>query len=1433
MSYFGSIYFKMPNGLVAGLRNVFDDGKIEKGSNIQFDRQARLSFIPLKNIRRIYNICDNHTNFKPYEYENEKLDDIAYKELNAYMKPKRNAMLIETYDNKLWCWGNGDYIGESYKANNVHNNVFVDEPKEFTKVHYNNIKKIIHTKRTSSVFNGTIIITKDDYVYAMGYGNLGDGSNKYYYGSEKLYYTMPNYLYRNVENIFITRDCLFILYKNGTSKVYCVNNTYGQSGIGDKRTERTWVNIKINTTNLVDICDYIQKVDYEKAFNNLLQGKATTLFVYRNGYIIGCGSNFETLDSNGNKIKCFNKDYLTDDCAIKPVKTNLTDVMKIQNEIILYGTNLTNNSIINKYAHNNVKDFNSYCTPYTWGIYFLDRYDNLKCLIQADSRKALSYYTNKRDKIIEDSDSYKVIDFNNFYNVRNWTLKDNVKHDFKMELYKNTEEYLCDIPKEYVDKIEYKLGLDINNFEITVPRYLNAGVLENPLYTLIKSRQQVVVTDINNIKSRYILKEGTGIFTKTSGSKTFKAYSIEKSIMNNTVQVQEGYYNLNQGDKDEDKGIIETIMGDTIFDIGCVDTEAKKKTLTGYETKSKDIVKPSDIFSTTKKTKLYCIKEDIKYGDTLYTYHNKMKKPVDNTEEQSVWDEKGINIGSTNKYGENPSYITLIYNNVVTGDLTINSNGSYNVDNEVKCGTQVIKIEKPISCELVSIQAIANNQIGKRNSIKHIITYLTKQGNDYVPVSFEQVDDFVKCATDSSTTNIKRYITWDSITIQYTKGDKVTTYDTVEFKYEDKEESIDSFLTDISDTFTCTFEFDTMNNFIHCFDGELKNLANDSKGFTLGKTQIGDMALGGVNAINMAKVIDKLNSDTNVELTYDDITQIETKDSDDDIISGLKVKGKDDLSIKNYNPLGSDTIENWSYFINNGLLSEDCEKHLNNYLALLETKQNDWDKLQNKYSQLTEAIMSKETTITICKQRLQEQNAFLNTLLTDNKNVGDKTVTEYTNNLNKYSNAYTTLQKELEELKKQKDELEEELLSYSKSISRNNIKDNEGKNVFTYADLQELAYLQSVQEVSDDYFTDGKQLYEYYKKQLEYKVKGLVEFTTTTNNMMRYYMYGGNLIRLGNIYELDNDLKEVFKTDRVKLIQYNYYPNKYENGSIEDLVFSNQEKIIDEMKLFRKNTQIKTENNTKSITTINAKIQDLQNQISQKQDLIAQQDKITKKIIYGNLIASGEKTLSLVNVSFKPRDWSKYPATDKNNLPFLPEVHCIGLENVIKQSFVHFTGTDGKNYVGWENVLNISTEYSQGTDYNVEIMYSRKPQYSDTQDNILDLVAGIKITKTLYENSQISYNPMTEGVFKTVDLSDSEGYKKLPYVETDSDNFVGYLPIKVKADLKSYTGINTTTGEKTRFVDFVYEWYKTQEQSLPVNDINIQYRIFDYPSNYK
>ena len=268
------------------------------------------------------------------------------------------------------------------------------------------------------------------------------------------------------------------------------------------------------------------------------------------------------------------------------------------------------------------------------------------------------------------------------------------------------------------------------------------------------------------------------------------------------------------------------------------------------------------------------------------------------------------------------------------------------------------------------------------------------------------------------------------------------------------------------------------------------------------------------------------------------------------------------------------------------------------------------------------------------------------------------------------------------------------------------------------------------------------------------------------------------------------------------------------------------------MKLFRKNTQIKTENNTKSITTINAKIQDLQNQISQKQDLITQQDKITKKIIYGNLIASGEKTLSLVDVSFSPRDWSKYPATDKSYLPFLPEVHCIRLEDAIKQSFVHFTGTDGKDYVGWANELNISMGHSQGADYNVEIMYSRKPQYSDTQDNILDLVAGIKITKTLYENNQMSYNPMVEGVFSTVELSDPRGYKKLPYVETDSDNFVGYLPIKVKADLKSYTRTDIITGEKASFVDFVYEWYKTQGQSLPVNDIHVQYRIFDYPSSY-
>lgn len=1380
MSYFGSIYFKMPNGLVAGLRNVFDDGKIVKGSNMQFDRQARLSFIPLKNIKKVHVIGDNHTTLTNEEYKKEKIDDIPCKDIKAYMKPKRNATIIETYDNKLWCWGNGDYIGYSYSKNNNHVNQFLDEPQEMANIKYNDIKRICVSKRTSNIFNGTFFVMKNGTVKVTGYGNIGitgDGF-KYYYG-------INDTPYYNVDNIFITRDCLFILYKNGDLKVYCVNNTYGQSGVGNKTTQLGWNKLNINTNNLIDICDYVPKNGYSK---KLLHGEITTLFVYSSGYTLGCGSNFETLDSDGNNINCFDDKYLSDNCSIKPVKTNIDNILKIQNETILYKNNLTNNSIINKNSNNYVKDFYSYCSPSTYGIYFLDKYGSLKCLVYGDDNKALNYYTNKRDYVKKTTSSYKLIDFNNFYNVRNWTLKDNTKHEFKMELYKNSEEYLCDIPKEYVEKIDYKLGLDINCFDITVPRYINGSIEENPLYNLIKSREQIIVTDINNIKSRFILKEGSGEFTKSSGSKTFKAYSMEKCVMNNTVQISEGYYTLNKDNEYEDSGIVDTVMKDTIYDIGCIDIEAKNREFVGYNTNSIDIVKPSDIYSTTKQTDFYCIKEDVKYGDTLYTYYNKMSQPKDK-EEQGVWDSSGVNIGSSNSYGENPCYLTLIYNNVISGELNINADGSYYISNEIKYGTQIININNPITYDLVSIKAIANNEIGKRNSIKHIITYKTDNSSQ---ISFEQVDDFVKCATDNNVSNIKRYITWDSITLQYTKGDKTVVVDTVEFKYNDKEQSIDSFLTDISDTFTCTFEFDTMNNFIHCFNGELKNLTNET-GFTLGKTKIGDMALGEENAINMSKVIDKLNSDTNVELTYDDITKIESKDSDENIVSGLRIKGKDDTSIINYNPLGTNIIENWDYFINNGLLSKSCEEHLCKYLSILEIKKNEWNNIQKRYSELTQTIIAKETSLTICKERIQELNAFLNTLLSENNGIDNENINNYKNSLSAYNDNYTNIKNEINNLNSEKDKLEEELFNYSSGIKKIDILDENGNNIFTYSDIQELSYLQNIEEVSDDYFTDGQQLYEYYKKQLEYKSKGLIEFTTTTNNMMRYYMYGGNLIKLGNIYELDNELKNVFKTNRVKLLQYSYYPNKYENGSIEGLVFSNKEKIIDELKLFRKNTQIKTQNNEKEICSLTSKIAKLEDKINQKQDITIVQNEINNKIIYGNLIESNNNYS--INFNY-----------------YEPSKESVSFENFLKNHY-YYDGEKVYKANGWSNSsssLNNGIYSTIGT-FNNNVIETKTPE------ELINCLTNIISTTIIPLSKNLNYIPLVEAY-----IEDNNGvYHKLPYVETDNNNFEGALPIKSTTDL-------TVSNDK---ITITHTWNRINNEPIPNKDLKIKYYVFDYGNN--
>ena len=178
-------------------------------------------------------------------------------------------------------------------------------------------------------------------------------------------------------------------------------------------------------------------------------------------------------------------------------------------------------------------------------------------------------------------------------------------------------------------------------------------------------------------------------------------------------------------------------------------------------------------------------------------------------------------------------------------------------------------------------------------------------------------------------------------------------------------------------------------------------------------------------------------------------------------------------------------------------------------------------------------------------------------------------------------------------------ELNETMAEYSEGNKKENIVDNNNNKVFSYSDLQVLYDLINIETVNDDYFSDELSLYEHYTQIMTEKVKPKTQFTTKTGNMYKYVYLNNNILKLGLWYELDKKLKEVFNEERIRLISYEYYPNKGKEGSFENLVYSSKVTSINMFKKQNKNTSVISKTN-QMVSKVATETTKLSNTITEK-----------------------------------------------------------------------------------------------------------------------------------------------------------------------------------------------------------------------------------------
>ena len=1078
------------------------------------------------------------------------------------------------------------------------------------------VKRIFRTKVGShndtpdnfdKLFYGTIFIMKDGTV-------KGCGKNLYGYEGT-IQWEIVDLPIQNVDNVFYSNYQWFFIFNDTTMKG-CGDNTNGKLGVGNEdKTITDLTVINLNTIGLKDI----------QSFKN------TTLFLYDNGKVAFSGESLWThlyyYDEKKDYMYNVNFEYLQypKTYTTTPIDSLLSNITQIHTspcfEITWYTDEhmmslvmITSDGLIYHYRpYITITSYSELVDDYKQFVlrHFFYKITDIKEVIIADgqaSTVAVLYKNNElrinnlrfnnltsnnEDYTVHYNTSGKMV-YCDFYNIQdvktiiNFSNKNQQDYDFKVELWNNINEYICEINKQWIEKISYKYNTDISSFQIKVPQYIGGRKEINFVFDLIKSNQQIKIRNVDGKNEFYTLKEQVVYNEKNKGYKTFTAYSLEKKLEDTQIDIPQGYYTLYKEIDDTDDtivGMLNTIEDNCGWSIGYVDERAKNEILTVSENKT--LINPFSV--------AYYWNDYISFFSNSLIFQNNDLGSTLNTVNNSV--------------GKEPLYITITYTNVLLG----NGKAGEWASSITRVGNIIHTFDEAFYTNITSIKIYYYDEVGNRDSLKYIFT-LGDGTQKTIIKPFVDLSNRINYGNLYSHTETLRSNDFRcGISLTYNTGNHIKKSSPLMLYFDKSNSTASKLLNDISEAFNVAFDFDTSNKIINVNSlyslGDENNDASSNLGyFILGKSKLGTNNKNNVDSENLM-------------LTYNDIISVNKADTDSEIVSGLRIESSNNISIINVNPNGTNIIENWGYFLNNNLISDSCKARLKIYTDIfLPKKQQEWINMKQSYLDNSSTLI----TYTSQESTYQQQLIGLQYLLNGYKNSGDTTnanatqakINDYTTKLsiattnkNNVQDAVNSLQNQMSIFAKglRKESAWIDNIPYSEiGIPSGNETMSNAYNysgyIFSREDIRILDDLASVQNITDDYFTEETALYEHYYNQMVEKTNPKVELTTKSGNMYKYIYYDNNIIKLGSWYNLDDELKEIFNINRIRLISFDYYPNKGDMGSYENLTFSNK---ITKVNKFRKALDVSStvSKTAQTVSNLSSSVSNSTTDVSNKVDI--------------------------------------------------------------------------------------------------------------------------------------------------------------------------------------------------------------------------------------
>lgn len=444
---------------------------------------------------------------------------------------------------------------------------------------------------------------------------------------------------------------------------------------------------------------------------------------------------------------------------------------------------------------------------------------------------------------------------------------------------------------------------------------------------------------------------------------------------------------------------------------------------------------------------------------------------------------------------DRPLYISFEYKNLATYDS----------------GVEVIKtpsifntLTDALYTNIKKVQAYHYSDVGNRYGIRYVFTLTDNTTVERIAVFTNIINKTFKCE------NIR--LTWETGNLIETENVKYINIENIDSDWYEA-------LRGFQDSFKSVF----------IFDGYEKTLSVIHR--------------------------DNLGEEKPYILTYDNaIIDIEDNENTE-YLTGLKVLGKDGLSIVSENIYGDDIVRDYSEHIKLGIVSEELETALNRYEAVLITKQQEWLNIRN--NKLTE--QQKQVRLSSEIKTLQDRIKYLRNLLAGYMNAKDKNnqaiVKKEIDGLESRLNQCNAL---MLQYKRNIDLIDDELALISKSVKKENVVDSKGK-IFTSIDLEELNDIEQIGVYEDDYYTNSFSLLNASKKVLADRIKKQIEFNLNCINLCKviHHSKGWNFIlELGSLFKFDeSELEDKLDEDVIRFVEYEYEPK---TKTISNFVFTNR-----------------------------------------------------------------------------------------------------------------------------------------------------------------------------------------------------------------------------------------------------------------------------------